>query len=95
MGSASSSPSRSPRIMAEPTEARTFLGRFLTKFSSACCFIMLTIAIIRERDKGLDDLLLLGGIRLFKRWFAYFVVCAFLAFHVRCVAERIIKHVAE
>ena len=55
---------------------------------------MLTIAIIRERDKGLDDLLLLGGIRLFKRWFAYFVVRAFLAFHVRCVAERITKHVA-
>ena len=66
MGSASSLPSRSLRTVAEPIETRIFSGKFLIKFSLACCSIMLTNAILRERDMEVGDLLLLGRICLFK-----------------------------
>ena len=56
---------------------------------------MLTIAWSKEEIWKWAIYCYWVGFAFLKKWFAYFVVCAFLAFHVRYATERVTKHVAE
>jgi hypothetical protein len=45
---------------AGATEMRILSGKFLMKFSSACCFMMLTVAWFKERDEELGRFIAIG-----------------------------------